>query len=81
MDMTTFLNGELQEEVYIKQPVGFVVKCQKHFIVDTRMLIGQVTADWAGHLDHQNSKSGYMLQIGETAISWSSNKQTCHQQL
>ena len=27
---TTFLNGELDEEVYMDQPEGYVVKCQEH---------------------------------------------------
>ena len=29
---TTFLNGELEGEIYIEQPVGFVVKGQEHKI-------------------------------------------------
>ena len=45
MDMTTaFLNGELKEEVYIKQPDGYVVKgkddlvckLKKHLLVETK---------------------------------------------
>ena len=38
---------------------------------------GYLDADWGGDLDAQKSTSGYDFQIGETAISWRSKKQTC----
>ena len=34
-------------------------------------------ADWGGDLDDRKSTSGYVFQVGGTAISWRSNKQTC----
>ena len=27
---TTFLNGELDEEIYMEQPVGFIIQDQEH---------------------------------------------------
>ena len=34
-------------------------------------------ADWGGDLDDRKSTSGYVFQVGGTAISWRSKKQTC----
>ena len=39
--------------------------------------LGFSDADWGGDLDDWKSTSGYVFQIGETAISWRSKKQTC----
>ena len=39
--------------------------------------IGYSDADWGGDYDDHKSTSGYMFQIGETAISWRGKKQTC----
>ena len=38
---------------------------------------GYSDADWAGDIDDRKSTSGYLCQIGGTAISWRSKKQTC----
>ena len=39
--------------------------------------VGFSDADWGGDLDDRKSTSGYMFQVGGTAISWRSKKQTC----
>jgi len=38
MDLTTtFLNGDLKEEVYMRQPEGFIAKGQEHLFCCLRM--------------------------------------------
>ena len=39
-------------------------------------LIGYCDSDWAGDIDTLKSTSGYVFQLGNSAISWSSRKQT-----
>ena len=36
---TVFLNGELDVEIYMKQPEGFVQKCREHLICKLRKLL------------------------------------------
>ena len=38
---------------------------------------GFSNADWSGNFDDRKSTSGYVFQIGKTAISWRSKKKTC----
>ena len=38
---------------------------------------GYSDADWAGDIDDRKSTSGYIFQIGGTAVSWRSKKQSC----
>ena len=33
---TTFLHGDLQEEIYMEQPKGFVASCQEHLVCRLR---------------------------------------------
>ena len=39
-------------------------------------LWGYVDADWAGDLDSRRSTTGYVLMLGNTAISWKSKRQS-----
>ena len=44
---TTFLNGDLSEEIYMKQPEGFVVDGQEHKVCWLKKLIyGLKQASW-----------------------------------
>ena len=40
-------------------------------------LIGYSDADWGGDFDNYRSTTGYIFQIGGTAVSWKSRKQDC----
>ena len=63
LDVTTaFLNGELKEEVYVKQPEGFVVESQEHLVCKLkRSLYGlkQSSRCWNQTLHTQLMEMGY----------------------
>ena len=44
---------------------------------DSSNCVGFSGADWGGDLDDRKSTSVYVFQVGGTAISWRSKKQTC----
>ena len=47
------------------------------FSDDGSSCVGYSDADWGGDVGDRKSTSGYLFQIGGTAVSWKSNKQTC----
>ena len=40
-------------------------------------IIGYIDADWAGNIEKRKSTSGFILLLGNGAISWGSKKQAC----
>ena len=42
-----------------------------------RECVGYSDADWAGDVNDYKSTSGYVFQMGGTAVSWRSRKQSC----
>ena len=44
---------------------------------DSSTCIGFSDSHWAGDADDRKSTSGYIFQVGGTAISWKSRKQSC----
>nr|GEV18377.1 retrovirus-related Pol polyprotein from transposon TNT 1-94 [Tanacetum cinerariifolium] len=73
---TTFLNGPLKEEVFIRQPDGFVdPDFPNHDSV--LELIAYSDADHAGCNDDCKSTSRGIQFLGDKLVSWSSKKQDC----
>ena len=72
MDVTTaFLNGELQKEVFMKQPEGFVVKGKEHLVCKlNRSIYGlkQSPRCWNAVLDDKLKEMGFSQATGDPCI-------------
>ena len=72
MDVTTaFLNGELKEEVYMKQPEGFVIKGQEHLVCRLKRSIyglKQSSRCWNSVLDKRLKKMGFVQTASDPCI-------------
>ena len=44
---------------------------------ETKAILGYSDSDWGGDVADSKSTSGYLFQLGGTAISWQSKKQSC----
>ena len=59
----TFLNGELEEEVYVTQPEGFVVKNKEHLVLKIRKVLyglPQAPRTWNIRLDRSLKQLGFV---------------------
>ena len=72
MDVTTaFLNGELEEEVYMKQPEGFVADGQEHLVCKLRKSIyglKQSPRYWNSALNAQLKTMGFNQSASDPCI-------------
>ena len=81
MDITTaFLNGELKEEVYMKQPEGFIVKGQEDLVCRLKRSIyglKQSGRCWNNTLDEELKKMGFVQSAGDPCIYIASEGEVC----
>eukprot|EP00253_Pinus_taeda_P033792 PITA_33792 len=78
-----FLFGDLEEEIYMEQPSGYMQNSSLgtitygiHYAANCSLnLIGFTDSDWAGDTIDRKSTSGYVLSLGSGPIFWSSEKQ------
>ena len=72
MDVTTaFLNGELQEEVYMKQPEGFAAEGQEDLVCKLKRSIyglKQSPRCWNSALDHKLKQMGFVQAKGDPCL-------------
>ena len=72
MDVTTaFLNGELQEEVYMKQPEGFVAEGQEDLVCKLKRSIyglKQSPRCWNAALDHKLKQMDFVQAKGDPCL-------------
>ena len=70
MDVTTaFLNGELDEEVYMMQPEGFAAKGQEDLVCKLkRSILKQSPRCWNSALDNQLKRMGFVQAKGDPCI-------------
>ena len=70
-----------QHWVAVKRIIQYLKGTQQYGLLysksDSNHCVGFSDADWGGDLDDRKSTSGYLFQVGGTAISWRSKKQTC----
>ena len=78
MDVTSaFLNGDLEEEVYMKQPEGFTVKGKEHLVCKLKRSIyglKQSPRCWNQTLDTQLKKMGFIQSTSDPCIYTSSKE-------
>eukprot|EP00253_Pinus_taeda_P033740 PITA_33740 len=84
---TSFLNGEIEEEVYIEQPKGFETFDRESHVCQLKRALyglkwtegvklqGFTDVDWVGSPSDRKSTSGRIFNLGSTAVSWYSGKQ------
>jgi hypothetical protein len=68
---TTFLNGELDEEIYMKQPYGFVVRGQENKVCRLKKYLyglKQAPNQWHEKFDRTFMSAGFVVNETDTCV-------------
>ena len=68
---TAFLNGNLEEEIYMMQPEGFIAKNQKHMLCKLRRSIyglKQASRSWNIRFDQTIKSFGFEQNLYEPCV-------------
>eukprot|EP00253_Pinus_taeda_P019750 PITA_19750 len=72
---STFLHGDLHEEIYMEQPTSSLQTNSS--LCRSISSIGWFhNSDWAGDLDDRKSTAGYVFTLGSGPITWACKKQS-----
>ncbi|XP_068331482.1 uncharacterized protein [Pyrus communis] len=77
---TTLLNGELDEEIYMEQPEGFIVKCQEkkvHKLIKSLYGLKQAPKQWHEKFDHNMITNGFVINESDKCIYVKQMKNAC----
>ena len=77
---TAFLNGELDEEIYMEQPEGFIVKGQEKKVCKLiKSLYGlkQASTQWHEKFDHNMLTNGFVINENDKCIYVKQTKNAC----
>ena len=68
---TTFLNGNLEEEIYMMQPEGFITKNQEHMVCKLKRSIyelKQASRSWNTRFDQAIKLFGFEQNLDEPGV-------------
>ena len=69
LDVTTaFLNGELEEEVYMKQPEGYVVSGKENYVCKLKKSIYEIPRCWNSAVDVFLKSIGFVPTGGDSCL-------------
>ena len=77
---TAFLNGDLDEEIYMEQPEGFVVKGQEHKVCKlVKCLYGhkQATKQWYEKFDKIILEFGFKINDHDKCVYYKDDSGEC----